>query len=420
MEFINETKKALPVVGNYDVVVLGGGPAGVSAAVSSARSGAKTALIERYGYLGGQATGGLVILIVGLTNGKVPIIQGICKEFTDDLFQMNAAEQIGHHVLFNPEHMKLLFDAKLQENGVFAHYHSFAAGVVKKDGIIHAVITEGKSGRQAIRSKLFIDATGDADLAEFTDVPYDIMPKESLMPVTLGFRTGGVDIKAVNTFIRDNRQFYEDLIKKAGISGKAGGWIKTLNPSEAWINLAHGYKIDCTDCNDLTKAEIETRKKTHKLLDLFKKNIPGFKDAYIIDTASQIGVRDSRRIKGLYRFEQKDLSAGFDDTVCRAPNYTGSGNSSVEIPYRCLLVKKIDNIIFCGRSISIDHRFLDMIREIPCCIATGQAAGTAAGIAVSHNCGFKEIDTGILREKLFSRNVILKDPDPVKSCPAHQ
>ncbi len=416
--FIKEASRNIPVIKEYDVAVLGGGPSGVSAAISAARTGAETALIERYGYPGGQATGGLVILIVGLTDGKNPIIKGLCREFTDDLFRMNAAEKLGNHVLFNPEHMKLLFDAKLAENNVSLYYHRYAAGVITENGEIQAVITEGKSGRQAIKAKIFIDATGDADLAQYCNIPYDIRSKSGLKPVTLGFRAGGINEKTAREFMANNKKFYDELIEQAGITVKTGGWVRTLNPHEAWFNLVHEDNTDCTDCGDLTRAEILTRRKIHKLMELFKKNIPGFENGYIADTAAQIGVRDSRRIRGLYRFEEKDLSACFKDTVCRAPNYRGKGNSSVEIPYRCLLVNEFKNIIFCGRSISVEHEFLDMFREIPCCMATGQAAGVAAGIGITRNCSLHDIDTAVLREKLLSLDVIISEPTSVH--PGHE
>lgn len=410
-KFIREPSKNIPIVSEYDVIVLGGGPAGVSAAISAARNGAKTALIERYGYLGGQATGGLVILIVGLTDGQNQIIKGLCQEYIDDLFLMKAAEKLGKHVLFNPEHMKLLFDSKLAENSISLYYHKFVADVITENDKISAVITEGKSGRQAIQAKIFIDATGDADLAKYSGIPYDIQPRADLKPVTLGFRAGGINVSTVSDFIRKNREYFNELIKQAGITIKTGGWVRTLNPNEGWFNLVHEDNTDCTNCNDLTRAELQTRRNIHKLIELFKKNIPGFENGYIIDTAPQMGVRDSRRIQGIYRFSEKDLSESFEDVICRAPNYSGKGSSSVEVPYRCLLVREIENLIFCGRSISVEHEFLDMFREIPCCIATGQAAGTAAAISISQGRNLRDIDIITLRKNLSAQNVVLSEKD---------
>jgi len=177
----------------YDVVVLGGGPAGVSAAVSAARTGAKTAIIERYGYLGGQTTGGLVILIVGLTDGKKRIIKGLCEETINRLKELNASRPVGNHVMFDPEAMKYIFDCMIEENKVIPHYHTLVTGVIKEKNKILSVITESKSGTQQFTAKIFIDATGDADLAKYADIPYDMESIENSMPVTLGFRVGGLN-----------------------------------------------------------------------------------------------------------------------------------------------------------------------------------------------------------------------------------
>lgn len=239
MKTITEPQKNLQIIDEYDVLVLGGGVAGVSAALSAARCGAKTALIERYGYLGGQATGGLVILIVGLTDGKNPIFGGNCREMIYDLSRLGAAQALGRHVLFNPEYMKLLLDSKLLENNVNLYYHRYVAGAITENGKIKAVITEGKSGRHAIAAKMFVDATGDADLAKYCDIPYNMPEKNNLMPVTLGFRVGGLDLERVGEFIRNNYSHFREMYATAGVPPKVGGWVRTMNPNEAWFNVAH-------------------------------------------------------------------------------------------------------------------------------------------------------------------------------------
>jgi len=411
MEHLIEAPQEIPVIGEYDVVVLGGGPAGVSAAVSASKAGAKTAIVERYGYLGGQATGGLVILIVGLTDGKEKIIKGFCEETINRLRQMKATKDIDLNVLFDPESMKYIFDCMIEENNITPYYHSYVSNTLIKENSISGVIIEGKSGRNIIKGRIFIDATGDGDLAKYCNILFDIENRNDLLPVTLGFRVGGIDIIKVRQYTNENITEYLNLMEGLGISTKIGGWIETLHPNEAWFNISNIENTDSTNCKDLTRAEIQGRKQIFRIMESFRKNIPGFKNGYLIDTAAQIGVRDSRRIKGVYHFTIDDITKNFDDTIALAPNYTGIGNGSIKIPYRCLISKKIKNIIFAGRCISISHELINMIREIPCCMAIGQAAGTAAAIAVkntnNHFAFAETVNIEALRKALFSQGAVL-------------
>jgi flavin-dependent dehydrogenase len=194
MKRISEPKKDISIIHSSDVVVLGGGPAGVSAAISAARMGVSVTLIERYGCLGGQATGGLVILLCGLTDGKKPVITGLCQEIIDELKTRNAAKWLGSDVIFDPEALKYLFDRYILRYNVKTYFHSFASSMITEDNMVKYVITESKSGRNAIAGKIFIDATGDGDTAKWCDVPYEKSDKEKLLPVTLTFRVGNVNI----------------------------------------------------------------------------------------------------------------------------------------------------------------------------------------------------------------------------------
>ncbi|MFH0703102.1 MAG: FAD-dependent oxidoreductase [bacterium] len=410
MEYLIEAPQELPVIDEYDVLVLGGGPAGISAAIAASRIGAKTAIIERYGYLGGQATGGLVILLVGLTDGKKKIIRGICEEVINKLKIMKAAEELQAGILFDPEAMKLVFDSFIQENNITPYYHSFVSNVIAAENWVSGVVIEGKSGRNVIKSKVFIDATGDADLAKYCRIPFQ--QENKTLPVTLGFRVGGINVEKVFQFTAENRTQYQKLMENLGISTQIGGWIKTLHNKEAWFNIAHVENIDATNTRDLTKAEIQARKNIFEIIENFKKHIPGFEEGYLIDTAPQMGIRDSRRIKGLYYFTKDDITKKFSDSIAKAPDYTGSGQGSIEIPFRCLVSKKVENIIFCGRCISIDHELFNLIREIPCCMATGQAAGAAAGIVAlkdQEQDYIKKIDINLLRKTLIEQGAIIMD-----------
>lgn len=407
MEYITEAEQKLPVTENYDVVVLGGGPAGVSAAVSAAKTNAKTALVERYGYLGGQATGGLVILIVGLTDGKERIIKGFCQDTIDRLEELGVTQNVGNHVLFDPESMKYIFDCFIEENKVTPYYHSFASGIVKDGDKISGVIIDGKSGRRVLKAKIFVDATGDADLAKYSDITFEQKTKEEALPITLGFRVGGIDTEKALKFVGENYSFYQNLLQELGISTKIGGWIHTTHKNEAWFNISNIENIDITDSDDLTRAEIVGRKQIQGIIKSFKQSIPGFEEGYLIDTASQIGVRDSRRIKGTYYFTSEDAVKTFSDSIAKAPDYTGTGGrGSVQIPYGCLVSKQASNIIFAGRCISVEHKLIDMFREIPCCMATGQAAGIAAALASQKDENIHTVEVKEIQKNLTTQGAL--------------
>lgn len=404
MEHLIEAPQELPVIGKYDVLVSGGGPAGVSAAVAAARAGAKVALVERYGYLGGQATGGLVILLVGLTDGHNRIIKGICQEMINKLEEKKATKDVYPHILFDPEALKLVYDEMITENNIDLYYHNFVSNVITAENRAIGAVIDGKLGRRVIKAKVFVDATADADLAKYCNLPFHKENSDKLMPITLGFRVGGIDIDRILGFYEENNDQYQKLINNLGITTNIGGWIPTLHNNEAWFNISHIENIDGTSTEDLTRAEIQGRKQIEKIMETFKKNIPGFEEGYLIDTASQIGVRETRRIIGVHNFSRDDIARNFDDTIAKAPNYTGAGPGAVNIPYNCLISKKSRNVIFAGRCISVDHELINMFREIPCCMATGQAAGVAAAIASQNeedNVNVQKININILREILL-------------------
>lgn len=418
MEYFTEKEQNLPVVDEYDVLVLGGGPAGVSAAVSASRLGAKVAIVERYGYLGGQATGGLVILLVGLTDGKERIIKGLCEETIRKLTELKSTKDIGNHVLFDPESLKYVFDSFILENRITPYYHSFVSGVIKENDRVTGAIIDGKSGRRVIKANMFVDATGDADLAKFADIPFGQENKENSLPVTLGFRVGGIDTEKVGTFISSNYELYQNMLRNLDITTRIGGWIPTLHNGEAWFNIANVENIDITDSDDLTRAEIIARMKIQAIMSTFKERIDGFENGYLIDTAAQMGVRESRKIKGLYQFTQEDVKEDFYDSIAQAPDYTSSGKGLVQVPYRCLVSSESENIIFAGRCISVEHKLIDMFREIPCCMATGQAAGISAAIALKTNQNLHTVDVRLIQENLISHGALIQPVlSNVYSCP---
>ena len=411
MEWIYEEGKEVPLIHSSDVVVLGGGPGGVSAAVSAARMGVDVALIERYGYLGGQATGGLVILLCGLTDGRKPIIRGFCQEVIDMLRAMGAARDLPEGVIFEPEAMKYLFDQLAIKNNIKLYFHTIATAMIRNHKQAEYVITESKSGRKAIKGRIFVDATGDADSTEWCNIPYEKLNKDELLPVTLTFRLGNVDVEKAKEFFRQNPNRIKDLIRLNDSDidvNLQDGWLATLNKSEVWFDTVFIKNVDVTNVEDLTYAEIKGREVVRKIAGAIK-TLPGFEDSYLEDTAPQIGCRESRRIVGEYVLKKEDLDREFVDSIARANNIFSKPGKSIAIPFRCLIPTKSDNLLFAGRCISVSHEMHDLVREIPCCMATGQAAGTAAGLAVKHKINLREVNIKELQENLsaHAQRVIL-------------
>lgn len=402
MEIFEECKE-IPVKGSFDVVVMGGGPSGVSAAIAAARMGVNVALIERYGYLGGQATGGLVIALCGLSDGKEQIIKGICQQVIEEVDKLKEIKRMKDDVIFDPETMKYVLDKLVLENKIRLYLHSMAVDVRLRDDEIAYLIIESKSGRFAIKGKIFIDATGDGDSAKWCNIEYNKIDKEKLLPVTLAFRLGNVKVRKAKRYLKAEK--FKTIKFDDNIKFVLEGWQETTNKSEVWFDAIFIKNIDITDVDDLTYAELASRKYIHEALKEIKK-IPGFEDSYLQDTASQIGGRESRHIKGLYTLTKEDLNKDFPDSIARARNYY-SNKGYFKIPYRCLLSINIKNLLFAGRCISVSRDVFDAIREIPCCMATGEAAGTSAGLCILKNKFPKDIDVKIIQQELLKRNALI-------------
>lgn len=232
MKVVHEQSRNTPVKGSFDVVVLGGGPAGASAAIAAARTGVSAALIERYGYMGGQATGGLVIVLCGLTDGKRRIIKGICQETIDEMRKLDATKG-WPDVTVDPEILKYVLDRAAMGSGVRLYLHSLVVDLIHNDQVVEYAVIQNKSGRQAIQGKVFIDATGDADSASWCDIKYRMPDKTELLPVTLTFRVGNVQLGKVRQYFRNHPQKWLETIDFDGNAEfKFNGWRMTTNRSE--------------------------------------------------------------------------------------------------------------------------------------------------------------------------------------------
>jgi len=460
---IIEPEKKIPVIKKIDVIVVGGSPTGVAAAVSAARNGASVLLIERYGFLGGQTTAGLIFSPHprALFNafGK-QIVGGIAQEIIERAMKMEdlkySWEDVANDKFFDiaidPEVMKYLLLQMVEEAGVELLLHSLTVGTIVERGMVKGVIIENKSGRQAGLAKIIIDATGDGDVAAKAGAEFEYRGREGIFPGML-YRMGNVDMAKTFQYIKRNPdQFWQypqgisleelekrfeqdqfiamtgfyDLVKEAikkgdfkyeegiissgAVSGVGFAWLGKGRVMVWKNNVAN---IDCLNVSDLTYAEIQARKHAWTTANFYKKYVPGFEFAYLMDTPAQIGIRETRRIRGEYVLTDEDVleSRKFDDVIAWSRGHDEASRipKGHGIPYRCLVPKGIDNLLVAGRCISVSTPVaINALRGIVSGIVTGQAAGTAAALAVKSDVSPKQIDIPRLQEMLKEGGAIIE------------
>ncbi len=425
--FIDEPARRTRVHAETDVVVVGGGTAGVAAAVAAARTGAETMLVERYGSLGGIATGGLVILLLTLDDGDGrQMVRGLCQEATDRLDARGAAlfpprgewasddpalvehyrrwglvwgsgpHRVRYSVAYDPEDLRLVLNEMVTSAGVRMLFHAWGCEpILERDdatGIdrITAVTFQGKAGRFAIKARVVIDATGDGDVFAGAGCAFDL---ERVLP-WLWFRMGGV--ADVDHAIATGGWYFHTL-----------GDGRVLLPWGATERVSR--KIDATDPEDLTFAELECRKQVMAEVDRLRAEVPEFRRAHICDVARQLGITESRRLHGAYVVQRDDIDTQFDDTIAVTGHWTKYG-VRYAIPYRALRADRVANLLVAGRCISVDHRVHHATKEIPPCMATGEAAGTAAALAVRSGVSPAAVDIEELRTRLRTAGAIVEFP----------
>ena len=413
--FIAENLRT-PVIGEADVVVLGGGPAGVTAAIAAARLGAEVIMIERWGHLGGQATGGLVIEFFGASDGPTfewgrKIKAGIYEETVDRLRPYAAVTRFPD-VLIQPEYLKLVYQQMVIEAGVKPMAHLLAVGATVEDDRVVSVQVEGKSGRGAIRGKVFVDSTGDGDSADWCGVPHELLPRDKLLPVTLVYRFGNVDILRAQAFMKERREEYAGIMSLANDElGFSLAWNPTMNVGEVWTDEAHLRGVDCSKAEDMMKCEFWGREKAAAAFDFYRKHVPGFEAATWVDCAPQMGTRESRRIRGKYWLTKEDCEQGrqFEDNVVLNQYHPKGPGHVFGLPYRCLVPSAgPKNLIFSGRNVGVAHEIMDYMREIPSCACIGQAAGTGAALALDTDCDVGAVHLGKVRKTLVDAGAIVE------------
>jgi len=445
---ILEPARALHVYGEFDVVVVGGGPAGLAASVSAARHGARVLLVERYGFLGGMGTAGGVTNFAGLYGRKNGEMQQVVHGVVDELLERMAAlgglndPQDGMQgrirvQSYDISSLKCAADQMLVASGVKILFHAWAAAVVMQGPEIQALVVETKSGRLAIRATRFIDCSGDADVAHFAGVPYELGDGRGsgLYPTTM-FRVGHVDaaralpavgdFKAINTWMA---QVQHDNPGKYPFPREGAILRPQKNPSEWRANVtqianAQGKAMDATDAQQLSEGELEGRRQISSYFRFLRDEIPGFADASIVDIAAQIGVRETRRIQGEYVLTGDDILASrkFDDAIginawpmelhaegridWHFPHNWDSASGRVynDLPWRMLVPHQVNNLLVAGRCASMTHEGQSAARVSGACFVMGQAAGTAAA-KLSESQTTADVDVRELQKFLLQDGV---------------
>lgn len=418
----------------YDIVVVGGGFSGCAAAISAARQSNRVLLIEKANSLGGAANINLVNPFMRFSttvnNQPISLSRGIFEEILNELEKMgglyNNKKTYGVNI-FNEEYLKLILNRMVIESGADILLRSYLTEVSKENGHIVSVRVANKSGYTDIKADIFIDCTGDADLAYLAGCPFRLGRESDNLcqPMTLCFRVGNVDVEKYNSEIKNR---INDLYAEY----KERGLIK--NPREDVLifrnvvnNILHFnstriVKSDPTNVFDLTKAEIEAREQVFELFNFLRDNFEAFKNSELIFTAPEIGVRESRMIDGEYILTKEDIVScvKFEDSVAIGNydidihNPEGSGTSHYyfnegeyySIPYRCLIPKGVDNMLVAGRCISVDHETQASIRIMPIVCCLGEAAGNAASVAIKEGLTPKKVDFKKIQALLRDNNAL--------------
>jgi hypothetical protein len=451
-ETIIEPSRSTPVYGEFDVVVVGGGPAGIMAASAAARAGCSTLLIERYGFLGGAGTAGGLSTFCGLharTHGEdVRVIRGLADELLDRLAKLDGlnaphltiADGIAAQA-FDISAYKIAADELVTGSGARILFHAMAVGVVMgagEAGVIDAVIIESKSGRAAVRGRFFIDASGDGDLAAWAGVPWEKAPPiDGMMYPSLMFRINAVDVSRAGPA---PWRTVERLMEEAEQAGthtfprKKPIVRPQRNPLEWRANLtqlrtADGGAIDGTDVDQLTLGELAGRQQALDAFTFIRDRTPGFEDSYIVDIAPQIGIRETRRIIGAYQLTEDDVlgCADFDDTI----GVNGwpveahvAGNVEFrwqrdprgfnQLPFRIIVpgLGTVANLYVAGRCASMTHGAQSAARVTGPCFVMGEAAGVAAAMALSAGVPGGQIDVPELQRRLEDQGAFLGRTTP--------
>lgn len=424
----------------YDVVVAGGGPAGVAAAFSAARMGADVLLVEQFNCLGGVATAGGHghICLYSSWGSDRRVVGGIPFEMVSRVADAGFGVTNNSNADFEVEGMKLVLEQMAEGCGVRLLYHAFVCGTEVVDGGVTGVYIQSKSGRHFVKARRVVDCTGDGDVAAAAGCGYDMGDGQSgnCQPVTLMFTIGGVEWERVREF-RGNCWHLDYVWKKAQEAGDMrpfqsqimGWWWTPTRPDQVGVNFTHINYVDTTNVEDLTRATIEGRKQAYETIDVYRRYVPGMENCYMISTPNTVGLRESRRIHGEHTLSKDDVlgEATFEDTIgygsffidihnCDGP---GMDHKTVrpdagfkyQIPYRIIVPRDVDNLLVAGRCASASHEALGSLRVMPQCGVMGQAAGVAAVQSLRGSVSPRDVSVTALQDELRRQHCILTEDD---------
>ncbi len=449
MKTVHIPAQTIPVLAETDVLVVGSGPGGLSAAISSARAGVETMLVERYGCFGGNLTHVGVEGIAWYRRPETVDVEGIGIEFEQRAKAQNASYDEPQSISqgINSELFKVLADNWVQEAGVRPLLHATAVDVLREGNHITGLVVQSKAGRHAILAKRIIDATGDADIVKLAGAPVYKTAKEEMMAVTVMFSCSGVNKGRFLDYVHENPMRYMDWGKEwqietdgkedelfspyldepfekarakglipPGLKSIGGTWSGISDAGDAtYLNMVHMGGYDGTDIWDLTQAEIEGRRQAMLAIKALQQFAPGFEQAGLRNFGMTLGIRDTRKILGRYNLTEQDVrqQGRFDDAIGIFPEFIDGYGVLIlpttgryfHVPYGALVPQGIDNLLIAGRAIAGDKISHASVRNMMCCTVSGQGAGVAAAVSVKEGTTTAEVNIGRVQAELKRQGV---------------